>query len=507
MAKERTLSIIKPDGVKKNLIGKIISRFEDADLKVVAAKLIQLDSNLAGSFYEVHKERPFYGELVEYMTSGPVFVSVLEGEGAVAKNREIMGATDPKEAAPGTIRADFAESIGVNTVHGSDSLENAGIEVSFFFPDLQVQMSEQVHLLEYPRDELADYLREKFSLPAFRARQLIQWLYKRRVCSFDSMTDISLEVRKTLESHFQIYRPEISSKQVSKDGTRKYLFKLEDGSEIESVLIAQPNRYTLCVSSQVGCAIGCKFCRTALMGLKRNLSTYEIICQVLAVLDDCKEKPLDDGSTEFTNMVFMGMGEPLHNVEAVVRALRILNDELGCDFSARKITVSTSGLIPGIEKFYEMEAPANLAVSLNATSNDVRTDIMPINKKWPIEDLLSTLRKAPLKKNQRLTMEYVMLAGVNDTEEDLKRLAKLMKGLAVKINLIPYNENAGLGYKQPSRELIMAWQKNLLSKGFNTTIRWSKGEDISAACGQLATESGRKNKRKESTWKQQPALA
>ena len=203
---------------------------------------------------------------------------------------------------------------------------------------------------------------------------------------------------------------------------------------------------------------------------------------MLAVQDDAAEL-----GEVFNNIVFMGMGEPLHNYDNVMRALRLLNDELGHDFSYRKVTVSTSGLVPAIERFGQEGAPASLAVSLNATSDDVRSQLIPINKKWPIEKLMSTLRELPLNSNRRITIEYVMLAGVNDTKDDLARLPGILKDVPCKINLIPYNENAGLGFKRPSRDHIAKWQDRLLSRGFNTTVRWSKGEDIDAACGQLAT--------------------
>ncbi len=347
----------------------------------------------------------------------------------------------------------------------------------------------RVELLDFDRAELAAELEERFNLPAFRARQLIRWVHKRRVRDFSEMTDIAKPLREAFGDAYSVYRPELAERQISRDGTRKYLFRLEDGSEIESVLIKQPDRLTLCVSSQVGCAMGCKFCRTALMKLKRNLATHEIIGQVLAVQDDAAELGLD-----FHNIVFMGMGEPLHNFDNVLRALRLLNDELGHDFSYRKVTVSTSGLVPAIERFGQVGAPASLAVSLNATSDDVRTALIPINKKWPIETLMRTLHELPLSSTQRITIEYVMLAGVNDTDADLQRLPGILHGLPCKINLIPYNENAGLGFKRPSTQHIARWQDRLLSRGFNTTVRWSKGEDIDAACGQLATQSSRQKR-------------
>ncbi|MCL4139128.1 UNVERIFIED_CONTAM: hypothetical protein GTU68_002548 [Idotea baltica] len=307
-------------------------------------------------------------------------------------------------------------------------------------------------------------------------------MYRERLRHFDGMTDISKSLREELDKRYRISRPELIRVQQSKDGTRKYLFKMSDGKAIESVLIAQPKRYTLCISSQVGCAIACSFCATGRMGLTRSLRTSEIIGQVLAVQDDI----------QFSNIVFMGMGEPLHNLVNVSRAVRLLNDRLGLDFSSRKITVSTSGLVPAINKFAVSGAEANLAISLNATTDEQRDVLIPINKRWPMKVLLQTLREYPLKKGRRITIEYVMLGGVNDSREDLMRLPRLLKGIPCKINLIPYNANAGLGYDAPKKEVVYAWQKSLLDSGMSSSIRWSKGMDIDAACGQLATESTRK---------------
>lgn len=363
-----------------------------------------------------------------------------------------------------------------------------------------------VDILDFDRQALQQIVVSELGLESFRAKQLIQWLYKRRVRSFDVMTDISRPVRERLASHFRIFRPELVKRLDSTDGSRKYLFAMSDGSQVESVLIRQPKRYTLCISSQVGCAIGCKFCRTGLMGLTRHLRTSEIISQVLAVQDDIAERtgiqPEDSesiGSEQFENIVFMGMGEPLHNFDNVVKAVRLLNDELGLNFSSRKVTVSTSGLVPAIEQLGALDAPANLAISLNATTDEIRTRLIPINKKWPLDSLLETLRNYPLRSRKRITIEYVMLKGINDTEADLKRLPTLLEGIPSKINLIPYNSNTGLALdgialEPPSNETIHHWQRTLLAKGQNATIRWSKGQDIQAACGQLATESARQRK-------------
>ncbi len=348
-------------------------------------------------------------------------------------------------------------------------------------------------ILNFDRSALTQILSEELSLPPFRSRQLIRWIYKQRLTDFSAMTDIAQNVRSLLNENFRISRPKLHTVQQSKDGTRKYLFELPDSKLIESVLIKQATRYTLCVSSQVGCAIGCSFCRTGLMGLTRNLQTSEIVSQVLAVQDDVAER----GADSFNNIVFMGMGEPFHNIDNVIRAVTLLNDPLGFDFSARKITVSTSGLVPAIEKFAASEAQANLAISLNATTNEQRDVLIPINRKWPIEKLLETLRAYPLKPGRRITIEYVMLKGVNDQQADLKRLPKLLHGIPSKINLIPYNMNSDLGYHAPEKDNVYRWQQSLLDAGLNSTIRWSKGLDIDAACGQLATASTKKKKSRE----------
>lgn len=365
-----------------------------------------------------------------------------------------------------------------------------------------VQTDSRIDLLNFSRSELVTELKQRLDIERYRADQLVQWVYRERLTEFDPMSNISKPLRLLLAETYRISRPEIITTQLSKDGTRKYLFRLEDGGAVESVLICQPARYTLCISSQVGCAIGCKFCRTGLMGLKRHLKTAEILGQVLAVQDDCWRRfragqgSNADGATSagpppdlFQNIVFMGMGEPLHNYENVSRAVSLLTEEMGMNFSPRKITVSTSGLVPAIRRFGEEGVRANLAISLNATTDEVRTRIIPINKKWPLDDLLSSLRAFPLTGRKKLTIEYVMLRGVNDSDEDMKRLPGLLANIPSKINLIPYNENAGLGFFGPKVETVHKWQDYLLRKGMYSTIRWSKGQDISAACGQLATEA------------------
>ncbi|MBL7661454.1 23S rRNA (adenine(2503)-C(2))-methyltransferase RlmN [bacterium] len=354
--------------------------------------------------------------------------------------------------------------------------------------------TEKTDITGLSRAKLGEYLSTNFQVPAYRSRQMIQWIHRQRVTDFDAMTDFSKKLREELKEKCLISRPEKAEVLLSKDGSRKYLFKLTDGMQVESVFIKQEKRNTLCISSQVGCAIGCRFCMTGTMGLTRNLTAAEIIGQVLAVQDDVVERGDDPERDSFSNIVFMGMGEPLHNVENVFEAARLLNDNLGHNFSSRKVTISTSGLVPAIDRFGEENIPANLAISLNATTDEVREKLIPINKKWPLETLLGALRRFPLKAGKRITIEYVLLKDVNDTDADLKRLPGLLRDIPSKINLIPYNENTGLGFYPPDRDRIGLWQETLLSKGMNATIRWSKGQDIAAACGQLVTESSRKKK-------------
>lgn len=342
----------------------------------------------------------------------------------------------------------------------------------------------QVDFFNLTRLELAGYLQEHYGLPSYRADQLFQWVYQKRIFDPRLMTNIKSALRSDLRDLFDAPDFSFADRRISSDGTRKYLFRVGSGHLVESVMIKQPARMTLCVSSQVGCALGCKFCQTGTMGLIRHLSASEIVKQVMGVLIDA-----DNFGDGFSNIVFMGMGEPLHNYSNVVRAIKIINDDFGLGLSARRITVSTVGLAPAIKRFVESGIEANLAISLNATTDEVRERIMPVNKRFPISVLMKTLRELPLKPRKRLTIEYVMLAGVNDTEADLTRLPRLLKGIPVKINLIPYNTNADLGFDRPAEDKVLRWQKDLMKYGFVVTVRRSKGQDIDAACGQLVTKS------------------
>ena len=344
------------------------------------------------------------------------------------------------------------------------------------------------NFFDLTREELREFVKSEIGESTYRADQVFEWVYKKKCTDPELMSNVSKSMRTELLKRFSFKDAEIAQRQISADGTRKYLIRYPSGDSVESVMIKQPARMTLCVSSQVGCGMGCAFCRTATMGFKRHLSLGEILAQVRAVIKDAEQF-----NDMFSNIVFMGMGEPLHNWKNVARACRVLTDDLGFGMGPRKITVSTSGLVPSIKKFGAENVPVNLAVSLNATTNEVRTKIMPVNKAYPIEELLQALREYPLGPRKKITIEYVMLAGVNDFKDDLARLPKLLTNIRCKVNLIPYNENAGLGFKQPSSEIISRWHDELIRRGIDTTIRWSKGNDIQAACGQLASSAKASN--------------
>jgi 23S rRNA (adenine2503-C2)-methyltransferase len=334
------------------------------------------------------------------------------------------------------------------------------------------------------REEVGALLSE-LGQPAYRGRQLFQWVHARRALTVDVMTSLPSALRGLLAERVQIGRPEILRLRRSRDRTRKYLFRLADGEQIESVLIPDDGRLTACISTQVGCPLACRFCLTGLMGLRRNLACGEIVGQVLALQDR-----LEPGE-RISNLVLMGMGEPLLNFPQVERALRILCDENGANFSPRRITLSTAGHVPGIRRLAASDLGVNLAVSLNATTDAVRDRIMPINRRWPIAELLKACRTYPLPNRRRLTFEYVMLDGVNDSSEDAKRLVGLLHGVRCKINLIPFNASPDLPDRPSPRERVEAFQGILHGAGLTATIRESRGWDISAACGMLRGEKDR----------------
>lgn len=320
--------------------------------------------------------------------------------------------------------------------------------------------------------------------PRFRAVQLCQWVYKHQASGLHQMTDLPERLRQRLQERVYISTLSVLRHQQSADGTQKYLFGLEDGNQVETVLIPAEDRRTLCVSTQVGCAIGCRFCLTAQGGLVRSLRPAEIVGQVLYFHEPGKAPERD-----FTNIVFMGMGEPLDNFRGTVQALRILTADWGLNISPRRITVSTSGLVRRLEAFGREDLKVNLAISLNATSDAVRTEIMPINKAYPIDTLLAACRAFPLAARQRITFEYVLLGGINDSLEDARRLVTLLHGLRCKVNLLPFNEVPGTPYRRPSDAAVECFQAYLLQHHISAFVRQSRGRDISAACGQLRAET------------------
>ena len=331
-----------------------------------------------------------------------------------------------------------------------------------------MMVSDRVELVGLLRQEL-EALMGEMGEARYRGRQVFQWVQARRALDTDAMTSMPRALRGILAERVRIGRPEAVHVQRARDGTRKYLFRLTDGEEIESVLIPDEGRLTACISTQVGCPLACRFCLTGLMGMRRNLFASEIVEQVLALQDG-----LELGE-RISNIVLMGMGEPLLNFPQVERALRILSDEYGANFSPRRITVSTAGHVPGIRKLAEADLGVNLAVSLSATTDDIRDQIMPINRRWAIAELLSACRAYPLPNRRRLTFEYVMLDEVNDSREDAHRLVRFLRGIRCKINLIPFNTAPDLPDRPSPRERVEAFQRILHDAGLTATIRESRG--------------------------------
>lgn len=319
--------------------------------------------------------------------------------------------------------------------------------------------------------------------PRFRGEQVWRWVHEKGARTFDEMTNISRPNRDEWAKVARITGLSIAEVQTSRDGTRKLRLVTHDGQSIESVLIPDGEKTTQCISSQVGCAVDCQFCATAKLGLKRNLEPGEIVDQVYLarrLLDEVEP------GRRITNLVYMGMGEPLHNYDNMVASLRILTHDKGMGLSQRRITVSTSGLVPKLEKLGHEDVRPNLAVSLNAPNDAIRDEIMPINRKWNIGKLLATLRAYPLEQRRRITFEYVLLAGVNDSLEHAAQLAKLLRGVKCKVNIIPYNPHPEAPYARPSRDAVDAFQHECKRLGLPTYLRTPRGDDIDAACGQLA---------------------
>ena len=321
---------------------------------------------------------------------------------------------------------------------------------------------------------------------AFRAEQLWNWLYVKGISELSGLNNISKNVINKINEQYYLSQFKVSNSLLSKDGTRKWLFKLEDGNEIETVYIPDKNRGTICVSSQVGCSLSCSFCHTGTMKFSRNLSTSEILGQVMYVKNFLKDWKNKSDKKKITNIVFMGMGEPLLNYDNVIKSINVLTDQKGLAFSKRKVTLSTSGVVPRIIDFKE-DSDVNLAVSFHAAFDEIRDILVPINKKWPIENLLKALKEYSKKrKHKRITFEYIMLEGINDSIKDAKELVKLIKPFKAKINLIPFNPWPGSNYKASSPDQIKVFKKLILEEGkLVATVRLPRGDDVLAACGQL----------------------
>ncbi|KPK23140.1 MAG: 23S rRNA (adenine(2503)-C2)-methyltransferase [Desulfobacterales bacterium SG8_35_2] len=320
-------------------------------------------------------------------------------------------------------------------------------------------------------------------LPKYRGIQVFSWLYRPKITDFSQMTDLSKKLRETLAARACFTWPQIAEVERSRDGTVKYGFKLDDDNYIEAVLIPEEGRNTLCVSSQVGCAMACGFCLTGSIGFRRNLTPGEIVGQVVRVRDWLLDT--NDLPNGLNNLVFMGMGEPLANFDNLLIALEILTQQRGLDFSERRITVSTCGLVPQIIELGQ-KTKVNLAVSLHSVDNSIRSKLMPINKKYRVAELLEACRNFPMPKRKRIMFEYILIKDLNDSEADAELLAQKLKGIPCKINLLPYNESAGQPFKRPSDVRIELFQKALWKAGYTVLVRSSRGADISAACGQLA---------------------
>lgn len=357
---------------------------------------------------------------------------------------------------------------------------------------------ERRNLVGLSRAELAAVMAELGEKP-FRAKQLWHWIYHRGETDFAAMTTLSKDFRARLTETHVVRRPAVNQALISKDGTRKWLLSLPDGQEVETVYIPEEDRGTLCVSSQVGCTLTCKFCHTGTQRLVRNLSPAEIVGQIMVARDDLGEWPKDDSEVpaegrKITNIVLMGMGEPLYNYDNVATAMKIAMDNEGLSISKRKITLSTSGVVPEMERCGR-ELDVNLAVSLHATDDETRSKIMPINNKYPLKMLLDACRNYPGTHNaRRITFEYVMLKGVNDSDQDAKRLIRLLKDIPAKVNLIPFNPWPGSFFECSDAARIKRFADILSAAHISSPVRATRGDDILAACGQLKSESERKKK-------------
>ncbi len=332
--------------------------------------------------------------------------------------------------------------------------------------------------------ELKNWVADK-GHKSFRANQLFQWVYQHKIEDWLQMNNLAKSFRSLVADSFSLERISIENSVTAPDGTIKFLQRLEDGHQIETVILKHEHHETVCISTQVGCAMNCKFCLTATMGLIRDLSAGEIVDQVLNVTTFLPEK------RQARNIVFMGMGEPFHNYENTLKALSILQSTHGLNYSSRRVTVSTSGLIPEIIRFGQEEVKANLAISLNGVTQEARKALMPVSKRYSLERLIEACKAYPQEKRQRITFEYILLSGLTDSLESAKKLVSLLHGIKSKVNLIPYNESKDLEFKSPAINKVKAFQKYLLDHGVIATQRVSRGQGISAACGQLAIKENK----------------
>ena len=346
--------------------------------------------------------------------------------------------------------------------------------------DIRDRVEDRKNIKALTLGQLAETLKE-WGVEGYRADQVFRWIYQKDAAGFEEMTNLSKALRVKLAEHFTIDRLQPATIQTSEDGTQKFLFQLSDKESIESVLIPNQERQTLCISTQVGCAMACTFCLTGTLGLTRNLSHYEIVEQVMAVQRQIGSE------AKLTNVVYMGMGEPLHNFDNTVESVRLLIEERALNFSKNKVTVSTSGLVPQMLKFGEL-LDVKLAISLTGTTDEMRDKLIPVNKKYDLKTLLQACRDYPMKRRNRITFEYTLLKGVNDSIEDAKRLIKLLQGIPAKVNLIPFNEYPGSPYQRCAESTMLGFQKYLLDRHVQANIRTSRGRDILGACGQLKAE-------------------
>lgn len=340
-------------------------------------------------------------------------------------------------------------------------------------------MMSKINLIGLSRSELSDFF-NNIGEKKYRTSQIWSWIYQKKVTTFDEMTNISKDLRSKLKKISHLGSLKLISKKVSsRSGTIKYLWELHDGNRIESVFIPEGKRKTICLSSQIGCSLGCRFCATAHLGFIRNLDSFEIIAQVLDIIHDLNSNP--------TNLVIMGMGEPFLNYENLIKSLNILNNPYGCSISHRRITISTAGLVPQINRYTKEKHPYKLAISLNAADDAVRSEIMPVNRKYPLSQLMKAAKQYTDISGKRITFEYVLLKNVNDSPESAKQLIKLLHGIKCKLNLIAYNNTKG-DFSPPSEKRVQEFMETTRKLPIPVMLRNSKGDDIQGACGQLAGE-------------------